>query len=323
MRPVLRAAAVSAMVLSTVLAAAGGCSSPIEPSGDAMPKARFAAAYAQALCTSLAHCCSENQVAFTFDGCTITARAVADARLADPILGGNYDERLASQCIRAVSGAESVACDPVPGSISDARSICQKVFVGKKAVGEACQSSAECAPVENQTVGCEGLPLTDPDAGLLPLSIPALLENSGLRPLEVPRGSPVCVAFPPMEPGSRCPTAALATLCEKTGELFCDRAEGICKDRANAGDPCNGDGCKPGLVCTSGVCSPKVGTGEGCVDNTGCAASLRCSSGKCVDRLRPGDGCSNDSDCSIGVCDAVTRKCLKNAIATTKTCSGS
>ncbi len=289
-----------------------------------MPRGRFAAAYAQALCTSLAHCCAENAVPFTFDGCTTKARAVAEARLSDPIQGDNYDERIAGQCIRAVSGAETVACDPVPGSISDARTVCQRVFEGKKNIGEACRSSAECKPIEGQTVGCEGLPLTDPDAGLLPLSIPALLANPGLRPLDVPRSTPQCVAFPPVEAGARCSTPALAALCEATGELVCDRVEGVCKERANAGDTCTGETCKPGLVCVTGVCSPKVGTGEACVDNTGCAASLRCdpSSKTCVDRLRPTTSCSEDSDCSIGVCDVASRTCLKNAIATTQTCSG-
>lgn len=327
MRPLSRGVLATAFALSSALASMQGCSSPEGPSQDAMPRSKFSSAYAQALCTSLAHCCSENSVAFTFDGCTTTARAVADARLADPILGGNYDERIASQCVRAVSGAENVACDPVPGSISDARTICQKVFIGKKKIGEACQSSAECAPVEGQIVGCEGLPLTDPDAGLLPLSAPALLAGAmdrTLRPLDVPRGTPQCVAFPPMEPGARCPTPALALLCESTGELACDRVEGVCKDRANAGDPCNGDVCKPGLVCAAGTCTPKVGIGEPCVDNTGCSAALRCdtSTKKCVDRFRPAASCTQDSDCSIGVCDAISRPCLKNAIATTKTCSG-
>jgi hypothetical protein len=324
MRSLYRRVLPGVLALTSAVAAASGCSSDIEPNGADMPRGRFASAYAQALCTSLAHCCSENAVPFTFGGCTTTARAVAEARLADPIQGGNYDGRLASQCVQAVSAAESVSCDPVPGSISDARTVCQKVFEGRKAIGESCKSSAECKPVEGQIVGCEGLPLTDPDAGLLPLSIPRLLEGSDLRPLDAPRSTPQCVSFPPMEPGARCSTPALAALCEITGELACDRVEGICKDRANAGDPCNGDGCKAGLVCSAGICSPKVGVGDACADNAGCAALLRCdtTTKKCVDRLRPSTACANDSDCSIGVCDAASRTCLKNAIATTKTCSG-
>jgi hypothetical protein len=312
--------AAAAAVLVTTALASGGCSAPASSNADSVPASRFAAAYAQALCTSLTHCCDENRVAFSFSQCTTTFRDLVDARLADPVYGANYDSKIASSCLRAVGAAESVTCAPDPGSISDARAVCQQIFVGKKAVGERCTSSAECAPVPGNLVGCEGLPIADPDAGLLPLSrSPGLL-----RPLDAPLSPPQCVAFPPIGEGSKCGTAALRALCDAAPGLYCDATDSVCKKRGAAGLPCSGDGCLPGLFCAASVCTPKVGAGEACTSSAGCAALLRCDAGgkTCVARKQPFEACTADSDCTIGVCDVVTRVCLKNAIATSATCGG-
>ncbi len=285
---------------------------------DALSTSLFPQAYAQALCGSLRHCCDENNVAFVEAECTAGWKDFAAARLADPLLAANYDSRVAQECVRAVRAAESVTCDPVPGSISSARATCQRIFAGKKPLGSPCTSSAECEQTPGTTVGCEGMPLVSADAGLLPLSA------VGLRPLANPIGPPKCVVIPPPQPGDRCTTPALVAFCESVPDLACDQVEGVCKALANAGQPCKPGGCKAGLYCAAGLCSPRVGVGEECTANEQCGGISRCDLGlrRCVERRTSEDSCEVDAECLIGTCDPLTKRCLKNAIATSATCAG-
>jgi hypothetical protein len=291
---------------------------------DSVDATQFPAAYAQALCTSLRHCCDENSVALPWEACTSGWRSILAKRLADPILSANYDAKVALDCLKRVREGASVDCSPVSGSISDARSVCQQIFLGKKPVGASCNTSAECAPVPDARVVCDGSPNPDPDAGLLPLSNSVRLD--GIHPLAGPPGPPKCIALPKPQPGDRCTTTALAAVCESEPTLFCDRSDGVCKALGQAGSACKSgaNGCFVGLFCSANVCSPKVGIGQKCASNDECANRLRCdtSSGVCALGKDPGQSCATSSDCSIGVCDPGTKRCLKNAIATTDTCGG-
>mgnify|MGYP001214349592 CR=1 FL=1 len=301
-----------------VLVHASGCSSNEAP--NLVPISLFPQAYAQALCASLRHCCSENQVAFSDPDCTAGWKETVGKLAADPVLASNYDSRLATDCIRRVTGAANVTCDPEPGSISDARDVCQRVFVGKKPIGALCSSSAECAPADGLIVGCEGLPIPDPSAGLLPLGgAPA----GSIRPAALPTVRK-CVAIQPPEAGSSCAAPELRALCERDPTLYCDQGEGVCRARADVGGACGAGGCKVGLYCDNGACVPGGIAGASCATSEQCNSFLRCDTGsrRCEDRLRPHEGCGSDEECSIGVCDLVTRRCLRNAIATSESCSG-
>lgn len=306
--------------LMLALGQTGGCSG--EPSNKSqLALGQFPAAYAQTLCQSLAHCCTENQIQFSQTDCTAGWKDFVNKLLADPIVAGNYDPRVATECVRLVSAAEGATCNPDPGSISAARSTCQRILQGKKPLGAQCKSSAECAPIEGQRVGCEGQPLIDPDAGLLPLAV-----DMKLRPQAGPPGPPVCIVLQPVEVGQKCNTPALQALCNANEDTVCDTMDGICKKLASAGEPCKPGQCAATLYCdgTTGVCSPQLGPGEPCKTNEECASFYRCdtAAGRCADRKRPGEPCTNNGECSIGICDTVTRKCLANAIATSESCHG-
>lgn len=304
-----------------------GCGSASNP--DFVDIRLFPSAYAQALCGSLRHCCDENQVTFVDSECTAGWKSVVDKLIADPVLGGNYDPRIATSCIDQVRAAAPATCDPEPGSISAARDTCQRVFLGRKPVGELCSSSLECAPVPDQIVGCEGLPIPDPNAGLLPLSTmtPESPSTLGTRSVIAPQALPTarrCVALPPPSPGSSCATLALKTLCEKESSQYCDATDGICKARGDSGQPCSAGGCVVGFYCSNGFCEPGSESGGACTDSAACNTFLRCNlgTGRCEDRLRPADTCDTDADCSIGICDLSTKRCLRNAIATSESCRG-
>lgn len=299
--------------LLAVLGAAGGCSPP--PNAKQIGADVFPQAYAQALCESLDHCCTENAVTYSQQDCTAGWRAIIAARLQDSVLLANYDPKAATDCVNRVRDGANVSCDPVDGSISAARDTCQQIFLGKKALGDSCRSSAECAPQPDARVVCEGLPNPDSDAGLLPLA-------TGVHPLAGPPGPPVCVALPLPQAGDLCPTPALISVCESSPDLFCDRTDSVCKPLADEGAPCTTGGCKTGLFCQGGVCSPQLGVGGACTSSDACESLLRCDGRSCVSRLQPGSACTADADCSIGTCDSVTKRCLKNAIATSATCRG-
>ena len=313
------------VALSGSLAILGnGCSSNNDKP-DTLPITLFPQAYAQALCGSLRHCCDENQVTFTDPECSAGWKAVVTKLASDPVLAANYDTRIATNCVNQVREAAAVTCAPEPRSISAARDACQQVFVGRKQLGQLCSSSLECAPVPGVIVGCEGLPIPDPNAGLLPLSgSPRLADGPpGVSTLALPTQRK-CIALGTPEPGTRCGSPELKMLCEKQANLYCDATDAVCKTRGDVGMPCNAGGCVAGLFCTANVCEPGSDLGGVCVGSSSCNTFLRCDTGpgRCADRLRPAEACSKDDDCSIGLCDLVTKRCLRNAIATSESCRG-
>jgi hypothetical protein len=299
-----------------------GCSAG-PTSGPVVPVTLFPQAYAQALCASLRHCCEANEVTFSDPACTAGWRDKVAKLVEDPDLAANYDPKIATECVERVRGAEGATCDPDPGSISAARDVCQRVFLGKKELGATCTSSLECAPMPGQIVACEGLPVPDPSAGLLPLSFPRSALAGGLR-VQAPVPVRRCIAIPPPAAGSSCASPELKSICEGDPASFCDASDGICKGRADVGAPCKAGGCKAGLHCDGAACSPGAELGGACTASDQCSSFLRCdlAAKACAPRLRPGDACASDEECSIGMCDPATRRCLRNAIATSESCSG-
>ncbi|HEY6461302.1 MAG TPA: hypothetical protein VIY73_14150, partial [Polyangiaceae bacterium] len=81
---------------------------------------QFPSEYAQALCSSLTHCCAENGVSQDYDECTKGWESAVSALLNGPQSSGNYDVTAATQCIQAVRDAAGASCQPVAGSLSAA-----------------------------------------------------------------------------------------------------------------------------------------------------------------------------------------------------------
>ena len=312
---------IGVVALTASVACSGDFASPY------IPLERFSKAYAQALCGSLQHCCSQNQVTYSDTECTSGWKGVVDKIIADPILAGNYLDSLATECISEVTNAAGTTCDPLPGSISAARDACQAVFIGRKAVGELCSDPRECAPVPDNIVTCEGFPIGNPDKGLLPLSEAANASQPGageLRLAVIP-SQRTCVAYPAPGSGASCATPDLKAICEQDAGSFCDPADQICKTRGDLGGACTTSlGCKAGLFCTQLACSPGLSSGAACVATIDCSDVFYCdgTSKTCLDKKRPAEGCSIDEQCSVGVCDLRTNKCLANGIATSEACIG-
>ena len=281
-----------------------------------VPEDRFAAAYAQALCSSLEHCCSENMVSFDYDACTSGWEGSIETLLASPDAGGNYDPRVATGCVQAVSAAAAASCQPVPGSLSDARNACQGIFVGQTPLGAPCTSSSQCAPVDGGLVQCAVVP-DAAGAGQLPFSAPQGMAAPGL---------PVCVEVSLPDGGMQCTTGA-SDPCLALG-MYCDPDSLSCTPLNGMGGPCDPGAiasCAPGTFCMAGTCAATLPEGSPCTSSAECDFTGLCdvsNTKRCIPRSQAGQPCTEGSQCTVGVCDATTKLCLTNAIATTAACNG-
>jgi hypothetical protein len=309
------------VTLSCVLALLGGIVLGCDSLASVyVPAERFPAAYAQALCTSLEHCCAENAVTFNYNACTSGWQSALSNLLSSPDAGGNYDPKAATACVQQVSAAASASCQPVPGSISDARAVCQGVFVGQTPTGSPCTSSAQCAPVDGSVVEC-AVVAADAGIGQLPFSGQ---QGAGAQ------GVPVCVAIAMTDSGVGCtPEGEGGTTdrCLAIG-MFCDPTSMTCQALNGMGgacDPSSVGSCAPGTYCAQGTCTAALPPGSPCTSSAECDFTSRCDvSGTmtCISRKLPGQACTTGSECTVGVCDATTKLCLTNAIATTAACNG-
>jgi hypothetical protein len=324
---------VTAVVLVASLGAIvgqAGCRQSTQVGAD-----RFPALYAQALCTSLQHCCAENGVTQDYALCTKGWEAAVTALVNTT---GNYDQAAASQCIAEVSAAQDQSCQPVPGSLSDARTTCQAIFVGTVPLGAPCTSATQCAPQEGSQVVCAvqpgagggddggggggsgGLPLSDPSVSIRGVTLS-------------PQAVPVCVAVTPADavapaPGPCTSDADAGTdSCISQGK-YCDSSSHQCTDFAPTGQPCDpavAASCQAGNYCDgTGTCVTSGPVGSPCTAAAMCDATGYCDTGShtCTATLQPGAHCSSGAQCSIGVCDSTTHTCLTNAIATSAACNG-
>lgn len=280
----------------------------------------FPSAYAQALCGSLQHCCDENQVALNFATCTEGWKAYVQTLLSGPSELTNYDPRAAKACVDAIRTASGVSCQPVAGSISDARATCLGIFVGRKAIGQPCATAAECAPdPSGGRVACEASPNAT-EGGVLPLSVV-------IRDLAIT--SPVCVLVPSAEEGAPCLIDPNSVQSNCGEDLYCDPTTTTCIQLGTIGASCVAGSCAPGGICATsgtnaGKCVPTSALGGACAALSDCDTSSRCdlTTKTCVAKKEAGESCTDDLECSVGICDATTKKCFKNSIATANTCNG-
>ena len=306
-----------ALSLPIVLVVAGsnGCGS--SPTRKVLEASSFANAYAQALCTSLQHCCSENLVAYDYNECTKGWQADIERRfLSTP--DANYDGRIANDCIAQILSAQGASCEPTKGSVSDAKDLCISIFAGQKPIGAPCVTSSECAAPPDGRAICNTDPAAATDGGTLPLTVKILAQ-------------PVCTLVSPPAVGEPCALQAGQIGVANCGaELFCDPGTLQCTVRAQDGEKCVTNGCAAGSYCATlggggRVCASFALAGAACTANEQCDATTRCDltgSKTCVLKKAAGEDCADNADCQIGTCDATSKKCLKNAFATTNACNG-
>jgi len=299
---------------------------------------RFAAQYAQALCSSLQGCCAENGISQDYATCTQGWAAQINNLLYGPESTGEYNITLGTACIAEVQAAQGQSCQPVPGSLSSARPTCQSVFAGQVPLGAPCSTANDCQQMDGAIITCAVVPgdAGGGGGGQLPLAFPGVdLQGFSVTPENVP----VCVAEPPPDAGMGM-TMPACTIDKAAGTDTCTHAGGycdpmmlVCMPQAaamGACDPAVVASCLPGAFCTGngmggGMCAAAGPVGSPCTDASMCDATGMCDFAKtktCIPILQPGAACTSGSQCSIGVCDPTSKICLANAIATTAACNG-
>ncbi|HEY3818740.1 MAG TPA: hypothetical protein VGL81_16330 [Polyangiaceae bacterium] len=299
---------------------------------------RFAAAYAQALCTSLQGCCAQNGISQDYASCTAGWEKQVNNLLYGPTSTGNYNITLATSCIDQVRAAEGQSCQPLPGSLSSARATCQSIFQGQVPLGGPCSSAADCAQMDGSVITCATVPGdagTGTGGGQLPLAAQGVdIQGISLTPSDVP----VCVAEAPPDAGAATmPSCSIDTTdgtdtCTATG-AYCDPTMKVCMPLAGAAGMCDPSvvaSCLPGFYCVSsgmmaGTCAMAGPVGTACTAAVMCDATGMCdttTTHTCVAILQPGAACTASNQCSSGVCDPTAKTCLSNAIATTAACNG-
>jgi hypothetical protein len=163
---------------------------------------------------------------------------------------------------------------------------CRRTFTGKKAAGETCQDSIECAPSAGADGRCRG--------GVCV----RLIEGAQV-------GDPCGEVIDRVEHA-----------CDRAAKLVCDPKQHRCRARGSQGASCTGDSdCeqKLGLVCVANICAPP---GQTC-DDPGCGPDAYCDDNRaCVPRHGAGDACRGDNDCVLtAYCDRKLSHCVARAPA--------
>jgi hypothetical protein len=101
----------------------------------------------------------------------------------------------------------------------------------------------------------------------------------------------------------------------------------VCAPLLDIGDDCWGEGCKAGLHCEGGVCTPRRAIGSACDFVTEfwgvCEEGAVCSGdpGSCVPPKKLGQPCELDGVCESGFCSVDSRTCSASNASETR-CSG-
>jgi len=270
--------------VAAVCASFGGCSK----SDDAAPLSRqeFPAAAANAICDSMAKCCSDSK--FTFDD--KNCRAATTAAVLAQVLGGDdpqggtvdqtrvaYDDQAAGECVAQISS--KAECGSVRPQSAPA---CDKILVGKVKAGGQCGASVECEGFVDGKATCDRAFGTGLEPALLgtciSFDVPTVMRTHGKLgedcflscydaqdcDYSLPPGNVVGPTSPETD-----------TACFRNEGLFCG-ASGKCEALAKLGETCGAlSGCVDGLFCNGRCTAPHP-------DGATCQADYECQSNDCL-----------------------------------------
>ena len=246
------------------LVAFAGCGGSSDDDGGSsappVPKEELASRSGDALCNDLGACCGAEGYAYDVAGCKQTMQELVDGFLIDPAEkeGAEYDAQAAGDCL-AWMQKSAKSC-----SFGEAPEACDRIYVGVKQTGIACESDIGCAPVPGADVQCEGQCL----------AIPRGKAGDACNGTCTDHGD-----------GSSCSSSGQtgAATCWTNEGVFCGQ-DGTCQALLPIGAACSFEGCVSTAYCNDGTCAPRLGAGEPCNDAwEACQAGLYCSqAGVCV-----------------------------------------
>jgi hypothetical protein len=145
-----------------------------------IPRADFAATFAEGLCSSFQGCCG--QLGFPYDpaGCRAYVAQFWNVQAQNwELMGLTYDPQAARDCLNDTVG-ESCTCDvaQITRAHDDAKvAACGAMFVGKTPTGGMCANDWECATTPGTVTICAGTSSTGDAAIPIPMCIGGKCEN--------------------------------------------------------------------------------------------------------------------------------------------------
>jgi hypothetical protein len=297
-------------IIATIAIPACGGSSEGGGSAAPIPQDQLAARTAAAVCDNIGSCCQKNGWAYDAAACKQAYQTFIQAILVDPAMKGGvtYDAQAAGTCVSAIS---SIAANCGDGALPDA---CERIYVGTKPEGAACEHDLECAA---------------PPGGDADCSTNELDEQ-------------VCVQEPRGKPGDGCSgtctqegnitfcsgggtggTSGGPARCFTNDGLYCGD-DGKCQALIAVGGACQYDGCVSGAFCLDGMCAAKLGAGADCSFNSweACGDGLYCedTSSTCAAKKPDGAACGSYDEC-LGECDSASGKCVPGDFVSPELCS--
>lgn len=274
----------AAIALSALVFACGGDEEP-----ETTPYERFFDDYADALCESLAPCCTFTQFSVSECRSLLSFLGAFEASAARKDRFVFHADR-AKQCL-AEMRTQSLCTGATPAS-------CDTVTEGKLSGGDACKSSAECPSSERAAAACR---MTDDANGFC--LFPGRAAARGEACAGDCDGSFDCTGA---EPGAD-------AFCYADTGLRC--MNGTCQELAPVGAACSISGdCVATATCSGAVCRALASAGAACASSSDCLPELYCAAGTCAPRLPAGSACDVAVDSCLDGC--IAGKCANFALET-------
>jgi hypothetical protein len=254
-----------------------------KPQEQPSSESEFADAFAAAFCGGLETCCGRESRTFSEASCDSSVR---QALAAEQPSGDSlrFDQQAADACLANVATAVA-ACEGIE------REPCNRIYVGTRATGDACQAERECAPVEGARVACTN--------GMCKAARRAKVAEPCVRTCTSEDECGRLDGEPPIDLS----TTSSWGDCFVADGLAC--ISGSCVRAPGEGAACLGSvACDVGLDCREGdVCAPYAAIGSACGV---CAPSAYCDgSNQCAAKLPLGAACDYDDACASARCDSV------------------
>jgi hypothetical protein len=283
--------------LVCLAAIANGCGGSTNDGGGTEPVVidDFAGRFAAAFCDNIEPCCQQQGFKYDAVTCKTAFSQFLDTELiAKAKAGGvSYDAEAAGQCLSAFAKA-ATACQP-----DELPAVCDRIFIGTKPVGAACDGSLECAPPADGGRGqCE----EDQNGQAVCVQEPRGKAGDACNQTCNDHGSGIdCEGFGPAD-GS--------ATCWRNDGLYCDPTGGHCAVLISIGQACDQTGCVNGAYCDNGTCAAKLAAGGDCSSSSeACADGFYCDpSSKCQPQKAAGEACTEGEECTSycnesGVCE--------------------
>lgn len=307
MRGGVGSVAIVGVVIGWVVACGGSTSS----SGSPVQKEDFSTQASDALCDSLAGCCSTAGLPYDGAACRAGFAALLAPQASNPKIA--YDATAGGGCVAALRG---LGCAPLDG----VREPCGNVFAGTVPNGGPCSSSDECAAPAGGRAFCLGGQCHAEPRGAAGDACSSTCTESG--------SSTSCAGFGGVASGGAdggtSPGGDLAR-CYTNDGLTCGPSD-TCEKVPALSEPCTFGGCGENAFCdqsgAAGVCAARRDVGGTCNGFDECVTTAFCdtASRKCATKKADGTTCQSGLECQGGSCRAGA--CAAKVLATASSCAG-